>query len=245
MKNLKLLTGMFGVAFYIGLLASEQIQVEGLSIEQPVHVTEQKIQIFGYVQCPYFAKVAYFVQSQNLLDEIEFVDVSLLEHAAQLRSISGKTQVPYLVDAAAGIKMHESDDIIAYLMKKYEIVYAKPAPVIKNLQDDQVSTQKSYDPKTFLSDIQQSSKPVVMLVSTTWCPPCKVFKPIFLQVAQKYADVCDFICVDGDANYEILIQLGIRSYPTIVCFKEGKQINPQDYRSQEGLTQLVQQLVKK
>ena len=138
--------------------------------------------------------------------------------------------------------MAESDDIIAYLMKKYDIAYAEPISIAKVSNDDQM--QKSYNPKTFLSDIQKTNKPVVILVSTTWCSPCKVFKPIFLQVAQKYADLCEFICVDGNANCEILQQLGIRSYPTVVCFKDGKQINPENYRSQQGLTQLVQQLVR-
>ncbi len=33
----------------------------------------------------------------------------------ELKSVSGSTQVPYLVDAAAGKKMNESEAIIAYL----------------------------------------------------------------------------------------------------------------------------------
>ena len=57
-------------------------------------------------------------------------------------------------------------------------------------------------------------------------------------------EVCEFIIVDGDANREIVTQLGVRSYPTVACYKNGKAIDAQNYRSEQGLTHLVQSLLK-
>ena len=90
------------------------------------------------------------------------------------------------------------------------------------------NTQKVHDVETFLPDIIKSSKPVIILVSTTWCPPCKFVKPLFLQVAQEMAQDCEFICVDGDENLEILMQLEVNAFPTFIFYIDGMRINLDD-----------------
>ena len=62
-------------------------------------------------------------------------------------------------------------------------------------------------------------------------------------MAEKYADKCRFICIDGDTDAAIVDLLGVNCYPSIVCYKNGKKINPENYRSQEGLQRLVNQLI--
>ncbi|MGZ6250931.1 MAG: thioredoxin family protein [Candidatus Chromulinivorax sp.] len=107
-----------------------------------------------------------------------------------------------------------------------------------------IDDNKIYNSVTFLDDVQKSEKPVIILVATHWCPPCKLFKPLFQQVAQSMQDFCEFLIVDGDKNQEIVQQLQIRCYPTVICYKNGVRINPTNYRSKAGLLSLIETLLE-
>ncbi|MBQ9072837.1 MAG: thioredoxin [Bacilli bacterium] len=58
-----------------------------------------------------------------------------------------------------------------------------------------------------------------------WCGPCKMFGPIFETVSEKYEDIkfCK-LNVDED-NEDISRQYGVMSIPTVILFKDGKEIN--------------------
>ena len=245
-KKFKILSCMIAIVGFMCLYAGQtQDQVptqQSIAIQSAdTQIIEHTIQLFMYDGCSYCVKVTDFLKQYNLMDKVVCIDAGIPENRELLRSISGKTQAPYLVDVEAGIKMPESLDIIAYFSKKFNVTMPMAETVMRNVIE--VNGLKKYDSVTFLSDVQASQKPVIILISTTWCPPCKVFKPIFLQIAQEFAHVCEFICVDGDANMEIVSQLGIQAYPSIVCYKNGKKINFENYRSQEGLIRLINQLL--
>jgi thioredoxin 1 len=57
----------------------------------------------------------------------------------------------------------------------------------------------------------------------SWCGPCKALKPIFENVASKYNDV-NFSYIDVDEQFEIASKYGIRSVPTVVIEKNGKEV---------------------
>lgn len=248
MKKIKIFSCVVAIIGFVCLYAGQN--QDQMTIQQSIaiqsadtQIIEHKIQLFMYDGCLYCVKVTDFLKQHNLMDKVVCIDASIPENRELLRSISGKTQAPYLVDVEAGIKMPESLDIIAYFSKKFNVTMPMAETVVRNVVE--VNGLKKYDYVTFLSDVQVSKKPVIILVSTTWCPPCKVFKPIFLQIAQEFADACQFICVDGDLNTEIVNQLGVQCYPSIVCYKDGKQINPENYRSKEGLIRLINQLLSR
>lgn len=229
------------IYLYAGTVQDEKVVESTIVLQVKAPVTEQKIQLFMYDGCSYCVKVIDFLKQHNLMNEVECIDAGIAENRELLRSISRRTQAPYLVDRDAGVTMPESLDIIAYITKKFNVV-ASAADTMQNVSI-KVHGSKSYDSSTFLSDVQASEQPVIILVSTTWCPPCKIFKPIFLQMAEQFADRCRFICIDGDTDAAIVDLLEVRCYPSIVCYKHGKQINPENYRSQEGLQRLICQLI--
>jgi len=273
MKNIKLIAISALIVGFVSFYATQPdanqtVAPQSADVVKEV-VTMQKMQLFIYDGCPFCDKVITFLKNNNLLDKVELVDAGLPENKELLQKISNKTQAPYLVDKDASVSMPESNDIIEYFIKKYDIQKAEPVAQVKPLPvtelpttelpvtQSQVTqlqvaslsniedTQKVHDVATFLPNVIQSSKPVVILVSTTWCPPCKAFKPIFLEVAQEMAQDCEFICVDGDANPEILVQLEIRSFPTIMYYKDGKRIYLEDNRTKHGFIDIVNQLIKK
>lgn len=243
--NCKALFSLFLFCKFVFLFVDAQDQSDVVQKKsQGVQAYTSKIQLFGYSQCRYCQKVVSFLQAhQEIFVDcyIEWIDVNDEVNRSLLQSLSGKTQVPYLVDIDAHVKMAESDDIIEYLMKKYHIAYAQPCAQKLSVSDDNI--QAYYNPNTFLSDIQSADKPTMVLVSATWCRPCQIFKPIFLQVAEKYADSCHFVCVDGDANYEIVERLNISGFPTVIAYKNGHKIIPHNYRSVQGLTNFIEQQI--
>ena len=99
-----------------------------------------------------------------------------------------------------------------------------------------------YDATTFASDIVKSAKPVVVLISTTWCPPCQQLKPVFYTVAELLRDSYEFVLLDGDINFDIVQQLQVRSYPTLFVYKNGQQFNLSQHRTKNSLKKALEEL---
>ena len=58
-----------------------------------------------------------------------------------------------------------------------------------------------------------------------WCGPCKMFGPIFESVAEIKKDI-KFCKLNVDEDSEnISKEYGVMSIPTIILFKDGKEIN--------------------
>ena len=56
----------------------------------------------------------------------------------------------------------------------------------------------------------------------TWCGPCKMFAPIFEEVANEMD--MNFIKVDTDNNSDLAREYGVMSIPTIILFENGNEI---------------------
>jgi len=114
MKIIKLVAWL---VLSFGIVCMDQEQKNNTNIVESKNY--HKIQLFVDDNCPFCLKVALFLLNQNLLDQIEFIDANLDENRVLLKQLSGKTQVPYLVDRDVDIKMAESMDIIKYLVQKF------------------------------------------------------------------------------------------------------------------------------
>lgn len=68
------------------------------------------------------------------------------------------------------------------------------------------------------------SKLKVMYFSAAWCGPCRVYKPAFIEVTDKYKDEIDVQMVDADAEPQLLTDHAVRSIPTTIMFKNGKEV---------------------
>nr|1M7T_A Chain A, Chimera of Human and E. coli thioredoxin [synthetic construct] len=64
-------------------------------------------------------------------------------------------------------------------------------------------------------------KLVVVDFSATWCGPCKMIKPFFHSLSEKYSNVI-FLEVDVDDAQDVAPKYGIRGIPTLLLFKNGE-----------------------
>lgn len=56
----------------------------------------------------------------------------------------------------------------------------------------------------------------------TWCGPCKMFGPIFEEVANN--SNINFVKLDVDKSSDIAREYGVMTIPTIILFKNGKEV---------------------
>jgi len=63
-----------------------------------------------------------------------------------------------------------------------------------------------------------------MYFSAPWCGPCKVYKPVFIEVTDKFKDEIDVQMVDADNESQLLTDHAVRSIPTTIMFKDGKEV---------------------
>ncbi len=77
-----------------------------------------------------------------------------------------------------------------------------------------------------------------------WCGPCKSFAPVYETVSERYPEIT-FAKVDTEQEQQLSGQLGIRSIPTIMAFRDGIQLFSQPGAMGENdLTELVSQIEK-
>lgn len=82
---------------------------------------------------------------------------------------------------------------------------------------DIINTVEEYDA------LLANNRSVFVDFYADWCGPCKMLGPVVEQVANENTDV-HFAKVNIDALPSIAERYGIMSIPTLLSFKEGKQV---------------------
>jgi len=57
-----------------------------------------------------------------------------------------------------------------------------------------------------------------------WCGPCRAQKPVIDALKKSYHGKAAIRKINIDENRDIALHLGIQSIPTIILFKEGREI---------------------
>ncbi len=76
---------------------------------------------------------------------------------------------------------------------------------------------------SFEKDVLQSDKLVLVDFWAGWCAPCRMLAPTIEAVAEKYSSSMRVLKVDVDHNPMVSARYGIKSIPTLILFKGGKE----------------------
>ncbi|GAA4302424.1 thioredoxin [Aestuariibaculum suncheonense] len=74
------------------------------------------------------------------------------------------------------------------------------------------------------SEIINQDKPVLVDFFAEWCGPCKMMSPILKDVKETMQDQVSIIKIDVDKNQSIATKFQVRGVPTLMIFKNGKQL---------------------
>ncbi len=76
---------------------------------------------------------------------------------------------------------------------------------------------------SFRTYIESTELPIIVDFWADWCGPCKMMAPHFEHAAKQQSSV-RFVKVDTEQAVQTSQQYAIRSIPTLIVFKHGKEV---------------------
>lgn len=78
--------------------------------------------------------------------------------------------------------------------------------------------------KDSFNNIINSGTPVLVDFHADWCGPCKMLAPILKQVKEEMGNALKIVKIDVDKNQSLASTYQVRGVPTMLLFKNGKQV---------------------
>lgn len=96
----------------------------------------------------------------------------------------------------------------------------------------------------FAEKVLKNKLPVMVDFFAEWCGPCKLAGPVIDKLADEYKDKLVIGKMDVDANQQVTGKLGVMSIPTIIFFKDGKEVERMSgFGGEEGYLRLIKKVL--
>ena len=76
----------------------------------------------------------------------------------------------------------------------------------------------------FEQEILNAGKPALVDFWAPWCMPCRMIAPIVEELAEEMGGKAVVGKVNVDDEGELAMQFGVASIPTLIVFKDGKEV---------------------
>ena len=86
-----------------------------------------------------------------------------------------------------------------------------------------MSKEKTLTDANFQAEVLQSNQPVLVDFWAEWCGPCKMMAPVLNKVADEIKGTATVCKVNVDHAKQTSAKFNIKSIPTIIIFKQGKE----------------------
>jgi thioredoxin 2 len=80
------------------------------------------------------------------------------------------------------------------------------------------------DSQSFQTHIARSDLPVLVDFWAEWCGPCRAMSPVLDRLASERSTQLQVGKVNTDENQQLAGELGIRSIPTLILFRGGREV---------------------
>lgn len=77
----------------------------------------------------------------------------------------------------------------------------------------------------FKEKVLENTKPVLVDFSAVWCGPCGMMAPVLNELSAEFQDKAHVFKIDFDEAMSLAEEYGIMSVPTMMFFKDGKEID--------------------
>lgn len=83
---------------------------------------------------------------------------------------------------------------------------------------------KAVTDANFEAEVLKSDKPVLVDFWADWCGPCKMIGPSLEEISDELGEQVTIAKMDIMANTEVPGQIGVKSIPLMVLFKDGRPV---------------------
>ena len=99
--------------------------------------------------------------------------------------------------------------------------------------------------KDFEEKVIKSTTPVLVDFYADWCGPCKLAAPVIEELAEEYKGRLTVGKVNVDENSILSGKYGVMSIPTMIVFKDGKEVErASGFGGKDGILKLINSVIK-
>ncbi|MES2273161.1 MAG: thioredoxin domain-containing protein [Chlamydiota bacterium] len=117
-------------------------------------------------------------------------------------------------------------------VQTFQTIFQNSKDALKDLADNNGVNKKTNDlasslleitQDNFHREIEESTKPLIIDVYSTSCPPCRLIEPIFEELSHEYQDTIRFVKLNWQTQNELARRYGVTHLPTLLFIKPGEK----------------------